>query len=231
MNATQDSIPAAHLKGQGHWPVRTVYGIGRNYAAHARELGNAAPKEPVVFLKAPSSLILDGGTVILPQESADVHHEVEIVILLGRGGRHVPLDQAAGLIAGYGIGIDVTARDLQRRAQAEGNPWAIAKGFDTFGPIGDFLPASRVADPNNLEFDLTVNGELRQAGNSRDMLFGFGAIVAYLSRCFTLRAGDLIFTGTPEGVARIHAGDILRARLLGYDSSLTVRVAGEGGPG
>lgn len=224
MTPMPDPTPRIQLQGQGSLPVGTVFGIGRNYAAHAKELGNAAPKEPVVFLKAATSLMQDGGTVVLPPESADVHHEVEIVALIGHGGRHVAKDQALGLIAGYGLGIDVTARDLQRQAQADGNPWAIAKGYDTFGPVSEFLPARVIADPQDLGFELTVNGQLRQSGSTRDMLFGFAEIVAYLSGRFTLRPGDLIFTGTPEGVARIVPGDTLHARLLGYELSLTAQV-------
>lgn len=224
MNQVGDPLPAAYLRTQGFVPVRAVYGIGRNYAAHAREMNSPVPGEPVVFLKATTSLIQDGGTVILPPESRDVQHEVEIVVLLGKSGRHLSREEARGLIAGYGIGIDVTARDLQRQAQAAGHPWTIAKGFDTFGPISHFLPASSLNEPTDLEFDLSVNGHLRQSGNSRDMLFGFAEIIAHLSRIFTLNAGDLIFTGTPEGVAQIRAGDCMCARLLDHDLTLTVQV-------
>lgn len=223
-DASDNSMPIteARLREGGGIPIRSVYGIGRNYAAHARELGHTVPAAPVVFLKPPGCLIGDGGIITLPPESDDVQHEVEIVLLLGKSGRKLRRDQALELLAGYGVGIDVTARDLQRKAQAEGNPWVIAKGFDSFGPISDFVPADRVADTGDLAFDLTVNGSLRQTGNSRDMLFGFADIIAYLSGVFTLHAGDLIFTGTPEGVGRIKPADVLRARLVDYDVSLTV---------
>lgn len=214
-----------HLQGTGAVPVGTVFGIGRNYAAHARELGNEPPPEPVVFLKAATSLLDGGGVVVLPPDSRDVQHELEIVVLLGRGGRHIPPGTAQDHIAGYGLGIDITARDWQRQAQAEGNPWAIAKGCDSFGPISPFLPAAQVADPARLGFELRVNGLLRQAGNTGDMLFGFGELVAYLSRHFSLRAGDLIFTGTPEGVSRLAPGDTLEARLLDHGLALTAQVA------
>ncbi len=233
MNSTLDSrlhlprtdghLTEAALRNRVRLPVRNVYGIGRNYAAHARELGNAVPDRPVVFLKPPTCLIGDGGTIRLPPESSDMEHEVEIVLLLGSGGRHLDHTDAADLIAGYGVGVDVTARDLQRKAQAEGNPWTIAKGFDTFGPISDFMPADEIADPANLVFELTVNAQLRQKGNSGEMLFDFATLIAYLSGIFTLNTGDLIFTGTPEGVARIESGDLLQARLLGHDISLTIR--------
>ncbi|WP_139558943.1 fumarylacetoacetate hydrolase family protein [Methylotetracoccus oryzae] len=203
----------------------TIFGIGRNYAQHAREMGNPLPLEPVVFLKPGGSLIDSGGTIALPPQSADVQHEVEIVLLLGSGGRHLSVDQAWSAIAGYGVGIDVTARDMQRVAQAAGNPWSIAKGFDTFAPVSKFAPAACVRDPLDLRFELTVNGEVRQSGTSADMIFSSGALVSYLSSIFTLRPGDLVFTGTPEGVGRINPGDRLVARLSDFDISLMVDAA------
>lgn len=215
--------PAVLLLGRGIRPVRTIYGIGRNYAAHAKELGNPVPDAPVVFLKPPGCLVGDGGLIVLPQQSQDVQHEVEIVLLLDRGGRDVGCDQAAEWIAGYGIGIDVTARDLQNEARQNGAPWAIAKGFDSFAPTSAFVPASDIDEPRNLCFDLTVNGSARQHGCARDMLFDFAGLISYLSRIFTLYPGDLIFTGTPEGVAAIAPGDVLHARLLDYAAVLTVK--------
>ena len=227
---TQNGLPCpeARLTRGDRWPIRSVYGIGRNYAAHARELGNPVPESPVVFLKPTGCLIGDGGIITLPPESNDVQHEAEIVLLLGRGGRHLDRSQAWERIAGYGVGIDVTARDLQRKAQAEGKPWTIAKGFDSFGPISNFVPAEQITDRNDLKFDLSVNQQIRQSGNSRNMLFDFAALISYLSRIFTLHAGDLIFTGTPEGVARISHGDVLHARLVDYDISLSVTAASAG---
>ena len=203
----------------------TIFGIGRNYAQHARELGNPLPPEPVVFLKPGGSLIDSGGTIALPPQSADVQHEVELVVLLGSGGRHLTVDQAWSAIAGYGVGIDVTARDLQRKAQAAGNPWSTAKGFDTFAPVSKFAPAAWVRNPQDLRFDLTVNDELRQRGNSADMIFTCGTLVSYLSSIFTLKPGDLVFTGTPEGVGRINPGDRLVARLPDFDIALVLDAA------
>ncbi len=208
--------------GVGCRPVRTIYGIGRNYAAHARELGNAVPDEPVVFLKPVGTLIGHGARIMLPWQSHDVQHEVEIVVLLNRSGRHVEPTDAMGMIAAYGVGIDVTARDLQSTARAAGNPWTIAKGFDTFAPVSPLVPAEQIKSPQSLRFELEVNGEVRQTGCAVDMLFGFAELIAYLSTVFTLRAGDLIFTGTPEGVARIQSGDSLAARLLGHAAELRV---------
>ncbi|MBM4200420.1 MAG: fumarylacetoacetate hydrolase family protein [Gammaproteobacteria bacterium] len=205
--------------------TRTLFGIGRNYAAHARELGNPLPTEPVVFLKPASALLYNGGTIRLPPESSNVQHELELVLLLGAGGRHLSIDQAWRAIAGYGIGIDVTARDLQRKAQAAGNPWSIAKGFDTFAPISTFVASESIANPHAIGFELRVNGKLRQTGNSGEMLFNCGEIVAYLSTIFTLYPGDLIFTGSPEGVGTIRPGDRLVARFVDGSTSLEVDAA------
>ena len=221
----EESLVATSLLDGQQVPIQTVFGIGRNYAAHARELNHCLPTTPVVFLKPTTSLIQDGGTILLPSESSDVQHEVEIVLLLGGGGRNLSREDALTRVAGYGVGIDVTARDLQRRAQAEGNPWTIAKGFDTFAPISRFIPARQVPEPGNLAFDLSVNGQTRQSGNSRDMLFSFGEIISFLSRIFSLRKGDIIFTGTPEGVARIEPRDVLQARLTNHGVTLNVSVA------
>jgi len=194
-------------------PIQTVFAIGRNYVEHARELDSPVPGEPVVFIKPTTSILQDGGTIVLPEASRDVHHEVELVVLLGAGGRHVPAADALELVAGYGVGIDVTARDLQAEAKRLGQPWTVAKGFDTFAPVSKFVPAGRVPDPHALVISLGVNGERRQWGQTRDMLFGVGALIGYLSGIFTLRAGDLIFTGTPAGVGPIRAGDRLEAVL------------------
>lgn len=224
-SGTAPLFPEARLTNGLRWPVRNIYCIGRNYAAHARELGNPIPESPIVFLKPTSCLIGDGGTILLPPESSDVEHEVEIVLLLGQGGCRLDRTEALDRVAGYGVGIDVTARDLQKKAQAAGKPWTISKGFDSFGPISAFLPAEQLTDPNDVNFDLTVNQRPRQVGNSRDMLFDFATLITYLSRTFTLYPGDLIFTGTPEGVAPISDGDVLHARLVDYSLSLSVRAS------
>jgi len=198
--------------------------IGRNYAAHAREMGAPAPAEPMVFLKPPSALVYTGGTVVLPRQSSDVHHELELVAVIGAGGKDIPEEQALAHVAGYALGLDLTARDLQAAAKAAGAPWTVAKGFDTFAPLGPVAPAGAVGDPQALEISLTINGELRQYGRTADMLFPVDRLVAYLSTVFTLEEGDLVYTGTPEGVGPVRAGDVLEAtgtRLL----PLTVGVA------
>ena len=194
-------------------PVNTIFCIGRNYAAHAAELNNPLPQSPIVFIKPLTTLIYGGDAIQLPQASRDVHHEVEMVVLIGKPGKHISREAAAGYISGYGIGIDVTARDIQQRAKEKAHPWTVAKGFDTFAPVSDFVAPDRIADPHNLEVTLSINGDIRQAGNTNQMMFRIDMLIAYLSSIFTLSPGDLIFTGTPEGVGPLQHGDRLHASL------------------
>ncbi|HQV31993.1 MAG TPA: fumarylacetoacetate hydrolase family protein, partial [Calditrichia bacterium] len=190
--------------------------IGRNYAAHARELNNPVPGEPVVFTKPLTTIVHNGGKIILPPQSRDVHYETEIVVLIGKSGKNIAREEAPAYIAGYGIGLDITARDIQSRAKEKAHPWAVAKGFDTFAPISDFVPA-HIFDPGKpMRFSMSLNGERRQEGDSSDMLFPIPDLIAYLSSIFTLHPGDVIFTGTPEGVGAVSEGDVLRA-VLGED--------------
>ncbi|WP_018233398.1 fumarylacetoacetate hydrolase family protein [Thioalkalivibrio thiocyanodenitrificans] len=199
-------------------PVHTIFCIGHNYAAHARERGTPVPESPAVFIKPDTTLVVDGGPVRLPRLSTDVHHEVEMVALLGdgvlaRAGREIPEAEALACVRGYGVGIDVTARDFQQRARERGLPWAVGKGFDTFAPVSRFVDAARVADPQALRLWLDVNGERRQDDLTRGMTFGLASVIHYLSTIFTLTPGDLIFTGTPGGVARFEHGDRIEAGL------------------
>lgn len=194
-------------------PIRTIFGIGRNYAAHAKELGNAVPAEPIIFLKPISSVVLSGGKIRLPAGIGRVDYEGEIVIALGKGGA----------VAGYGLGIDVTARDLQTEAKKKGHPWDLAKGCDTFAVLGDFLPAAAL-DPKNMAFTLTQNGKVRQQGNTGAMETSVAGLIAYLSRFFTLAEGDLIFSGTPEGVGPIASGDRLEMEILSTPARLSIQV-------
>ncbi|HYE57511.1 MAG TPA: fumarylacetoacetate hydrolase family protein [Rhodothermales bacterium] len=206
---------------------RKIVCIGRNYAAHARELGNEVPEAPVVFLKPSTALVGDGGTVVLPPQTQDVHHEVELVAVIGRPGKNIPEAEALGYVAAYAVGLDMTARDLQSELKKKGLPWTLAKGFDTFAPLGPLAPAADVADPGDLEITLKVNGEVRQHGSTSAMLHSVASLVAYCSTLFTLEPGDLLYTGTPEGVAAVQDGDVLEAEVRGLPPlSVTVRREG-----
>ncbi|MDQ7041444.1 MAG: fumarylacetoacetate hydrolase family protein [Rhodothermus sp.] len=190
---------------------RKIICVGKNYAQHAAEMNSEVPEEPILFLKPPTALIGPGETVLLPPQSHEVHHEVELVVVIGRAGKHIPEDEALDYVAGYALGLDMTARDLQQKAKAAGHPWTVAKGFDTFAPLGPIVPATSVPDPQQVQLRLKVNGTVRQDGTTADMVFPVARLIAYCSGIFTLQPGDLIFTGTPEGVGPVCAGDVLRA--------------------
>lgn len=202
-------------KGPVFFPGKLI-GIGRNYAKHAKELGNALPEQPMVFLKPASSLIGTGQDILLPKMSQDIHHEVELVVLIGTKAKNVSTGHALDYVAGYAVGLDMTARDLQNEAKAKGFPWSVAKGFDTFAPLGPFVASSEVADPQNLQIELKINGEVRQSGSTSDMIFPVAELISWCSQIFTLMPGDLIYTGTPEGVSQVHVGDRLEASINGF---------------
>ncbi len=197
--------------------------IGRNYAAHARELDNEIPGSPVVFLKPTSSLVGSGGVIILPPQSSDVHHEVELVVEIGITAHNISEEAALSIVRSYAVGLDMTARDLQSAAKEKRLPWTIAKGLDTFCPIGPLAPADGI-DPSNLDIRLAINGEVRQEGNTSLMLFPVPRLVAYCSSVFTLNEGDLIYTGTPKGVGPVFDGDRLTAVISGLPE-LSVEVS------
>jgi 2-keto-4-pentenoate hydratase/2-oxohepta-3-ene-1,7-dioic acid hydratase in catechol pathway len=183
--------------------------IGRNYAAHARELGNDIPAEPLLFLKPPSALLGPGGVVRLPPESARVEHEAELVVVMGRRAKSVAREDALGHVFGYTCACDVTARDLQRKDVQ----FTRAKGFDTFCPIGPWIESA--LDPAAARVRCLVNGETRQDGSTEQMIFDVPTLVAYVSRMMTLEPGDVILTGTPEGVGPLVAGDALVVEVTG----------------
>jgi 2-keto-4-pentenoate hydratase/2-oxohepta-3-ene-1,7-dioic acid hydratase in catechol pathway len=200
--------------------------IGKNYAKHAAEMDSDVPEEPMIFLKPSSSLVDEKGSIVIPAMSADVHHEVELVVLVGKKGRHIPEQEAMSYIAGYAVGLDMTARDLQAKAKKAGAPWSVAKGFDTFAAVGSFAGVDAVEDVHNVDIRLTINGTTRQDGNTRDMVFKLPTLIAYASRIFTLEPGDLLFTGTPEGVGPVLEGDTLTASIAGLPT-LTIGVKKE----
>ncbi len=187
--------------------------LARNYAEHARELGNETPAAPVLFIKPASSVISDGDSVRIPSYSQECHYEVELAVLIGKRCRAVSVDSALEFVAGYGVGIDMTLRDVQSQLKAKGFPWEIAKGFDTACPLSDFVPSESVADPHALSLKLSVNGEIRQDGTSSDMIHRVAQTVAHISAIFTLEPGDVILTGTPAGVGQVVAGDIMTAEI------------------
>lgn len=213
------------LPGLPDLAIDNIYCIGRNYVEHARELNNEPPSQPLVFLKPTSSVINDGAQIQLPSQSNNVHHEVELVVAIGRGGKNIPRENALEHIAGYAIGIDVTARDIQQQAKDNAHPWTVAKGFDTFAPLSSFVEKDRIDDPQNVDLQITVNGEIRQADNTGLMIFPVNELIHYLSTIFTLQPGDLIFTGTPKGVSPIKSGDQIEASLNDGLAKLSVSVA------
>ena len=198
--------------------------IGRNYAAHAAEMGSDVPTQPMVFLKPSTALIPDGGEIVLPPQSQEVHHELELVAVIGTGGKDIAEADALDHVAAYALGLDLTARDIQAEAKKKGHPWSVAKGFDTFAPLGPLADAASVGDPQALEIALTVDGETRQQGTTDRMMFSIAALVSYVSSVFTLEPGDLLYTGTPEGVGPVEAGQTLRCTGTGLpDLTVTVR--------
>lgn len=166
------------------------------------------------------------GTVVLPSRSSDVHHEVELVLVIGKKAAHIQEEDSLSCVHSIAIGVDFTARDLQEKAKDKGHPWTIAKGFDTFAPLGKALPFTDSTDLQNLDLLLTINGEVRQSGSTRDMIFSCRRIISELSSMFTLYPGDLIYTGTPEGVSAVKSGDVVEAKLIGTDSTLRLDIRG-----
>lgn len=201
-------------------PVPKILCIGRNYAEHAKEMKAEIPSAPVFFMKPSTALVADGGVVRLPSVSKDMHHEVELTLLIGKGGSRIPESEARSHIAGFGVGLDMTLRDVQAEAKKKGLPWTLAKGFDTSAPASDFISADRVPNVPALTLELSVNGQLRQRGALSDLLFPVEKLISYLSQYITLETGDVIYTGTPEGVAQVVPGDKMEARLLSGTATL-----------
>jgi fumarylpyruvate hydrolase len=216
------SQAAVPVTGGGLYPVRRIFCVGRNYAEHVREMGGNPEREaPFFFTKPADAVVTDGADMPYPPHTANLHHEMELVVAIGRGGTGIAEADALGHVWGYAAGLDMTRRDLQNEAKKAARPWDMSKGFDHSAPIGDIVPASRVADPTRGRIELRVNGALRQSSDLSQMIWSVAETVAYLSRFVRLAPGDLIFTGTPEGVAAVTRGDLLEGMIEGVGTVRT----------
>jgi len=202
---------------QRRFPVHRIYCVGRNFAEHAREMGTEVSRgSPVFFMKPADALVVPGDPIPYPPQTNDLHHEVELVVALGRDANGiVAVDQADSLIFGYGVGLDLTRRDLQAQAKEKRLPWDTAKGFDHSAPMSELVPADGVSDLGSRRLWLEVNGTLRQQALLSEMVFGVAEVLHELSKLYALKAGDLVFMGTPAGVAALHRGDAFRAGIDG----------------
>lgn len=197
--------------------------IGRNYAEHAKEMNAPVPSEPVVFLKPDTALLKSDADFYYPEFTKDLHHEIELVIKICKQGRHIAPEFAHRYYEEIGIGIDFTARDIQAKCKEKGLPWEKAKAFDHSAPLGSFVHKSALEPLNNIAFRLDKNGATVQEGNTKDLLFSFDTLIAHVSEYFTLKVGDLIFTGTPEGVGPVQIGDVLEG-YIGRTKMLSLRI-------
>ena len=209
--------PALPVKGSPkYFPVRRIYCVGRNYAEHAKEMGHDPSREaPFFFQKNADSLVMEGATFPYPSKSKDVHHEIELVVALGSGGRDIAASDALAHVFGYAVGLDMTRRDLQGEAKKAGRPWEVGKAFDGAAPCSAIARASQIGHPAKGEIALAVNGTARQRGDLGEMIWSVPEIIAHLSGLFELKAGDLIYTGTPAGVGPVQRGDALHGTIAG----------------
>ncbi len=209
---------------EAEFPVHRIYCVGRNYAAHAVEMGHDPDREPPFFFqKNPDNLIPGGGEFPYPPATADVHHEIELVVALGSGGAGISVESALEHVYGYAVGLDMTRRDLQSEAKKAGRPWEVGKAFEHSAPCSEIVPASAIGNPTHGAITLSVNDELRQQGDLNQLIWKVPEMVSYLSGLFTLRPGDLIFSGTPAGVGPVVRGDRLYGRIDGIgDLAVTV---------
>ena len=196
------------------YEIMKIFCIGRNYAEHAKELNNAVPTKPLIFMKPPTALLLDGKPLFYPDFTQNLHHELEIVLKISKHGKAIQPEFANRYYDKIALGIDFTARDLQDGLKAKGQPWEIAKGFDDSAVLSDFRPLSNF-DVSAINFHLTKNGTSVQVGTTADLIFNFDTLIAYISKFFTLQQGDLIYTGTPAGVGPVVVGDVLEGFLEG----------------
>ena len=200
-----------------------IFAVGRNYADHAKELGNSVPSEPIIFMKPETAVLKNNAPFYYPYFSQNIHFEVELLIKISKEGKNIEPRFAHKYYSEIGIGIDFTARDLQDQAKAKGLPWDLAKGFNGSAPMSGFLPLSKIENLKNIDFSITLNGVEKQHGNSSQMIFDFSHLVSYISKFITLKKGDVVFTGTPAGVGAVAVGDVLEA-YLGKEKMLVCEV-------
>jgi len=189
--------------------------IGRNYVSHIEELQNERPIEPVIFMKPDSAVLLKQHPFVIPEFSKDIHHEIELIVKISKVGKHIDANFAHKYYDEISVGIDFTARDIQDQLKLKGLPWEKAKSFDNSAPIGKFISKDKLGDLSTIEFELKINGQSRQVGNTKDLLFSFDQIISYVSKYVTLKVGDLIYTGTPSGVGAVVIGDKLQGYING----------------
>jgi len=220
------SVPVVGTSAQ--FPVHRIYCVGRNYAEHAQEMGHSGREAPFFFMKPADAVLVcpPGQTVALPYPSltSNLHHEVELVVAIGTGGKDIPVDQALQHIFGYAVGLDMTRRDLQNDMKKQGRPWCIGKGFDHSAPIGPITPATAVPDIGQADISLQVNASVRQSSQISQLIWSVAETIAQLSAGWTLQPGDLIYTGTPAGVAAVVRGDRLQASITGL-TAIDLQVA------
>lgn len=217
----QASLP---VRGGGSFPVRRIFCVGRNYAEHAREMGSDPDREPPFYFTKPADAVLVGGADLpYPPATKDLHHEMELVVAIGTGGRDIAESDALTHVWGYCAGLDMTRRDLQNAAKKTGRPWDMGKGFDHSAPMGELVPAQGI-DPGRGRIELKVNGQTRQVSDLGQMIWSVPEVIANLSRLVELAPGDLIMTGTPEGVAAVAKGDVLEGSIEGVGTVRTVIV-------
>lgn len=223
------AVPSVPVQGRGErFPIHRVYCVGRNYEEHAKEMGFTGREPPFFFLKPADAIVPvpagETGTIPYPPLTKDLHHEIELVVAIGTGGRNIKAADAQKHIFGYAVGLDMTRRDLQGEMKKQGRPWCIGKAFDQSGPMGPITPAAQAGDVTKAEIWLQVNGKDRQRSTVSKLIWNIGETIEHLSAAWELQPGDLIFTGTPEGVAAVSAGDTLVGSVAGL-GELRVRVA------
>jgi fumarylpyruvate hydrolase len=218
----QACVPVA---GGGAFPVRRIFCVGRNYADHVREMGGNPEREAPFFFTKPADAVVTGGADMpYPPRTENLHHEMELVVAIGTGGADIAAADALTHVYGYAAGIDMTRRDLQNEAKSRRQPWDMGKGFDHSAPIGDIVPATRLPDPTHGKIELRVNGAVRQNSDLSQMIWSVAETIAYLSSLVRLAPGDLIFTGTPEGVAAVQRGDLMQGSVAGV-GTVAARIA------